>query len=80
MPYKSNNTNQQSRENHGQPAGEGKSKGTGDKDLGHELDNPETTAEYTQDDADQATTPELRHPNRNTDKPQLDKPAYGGGH
>jgi hypothetical protein len=22
----------------------------------------------------------LRHPNRNLDKPQLDRPAYGGGH
>ena len=22
----------------------------------------------------------LRHPNRNEDKPELDKPAYGGGH
>ena len=78
MPTQS--TNQQSGENHGNPAGEGKSEGTGDKPVGREQDRPKTTDEFTEDGADQASTPELRHPTRNLDKPQLDKPAYGGGH
>ena len=78
MPYKSNNTNQQSSENHGDPAGEGKPKGTGN--LPANADNQAQYEYLEQDDADQATTPELRHPNRNPDKPQLDKPSYGGGH
>ncbi|GAA4357588.1 hypothetical protein GCM10023185_22400 [Hymenobacter saemangeumensis] len=74
MPYKSNNTNQQSSENKGAPAGEGLPKGTGDLPV-NEYD-PETQARLEQEALDAG----LRHPNRNLDKPQLDKPDYGGGH
>ena len=80
MPYKSNNTNQQSRENNGAPGNEGQPKEAGNKDLGREPENPELTDEYTEDGADKGQTPEMRHPNRNVDKPQLDKSAYSGGH
>ena len=37
--------------------------------------------EKTEDQLEQeALDAGLRHPNRNEDKPDLDKPAYGGGH
>ena len=37
--------------------------------------------EKTADQLDQdALDAGLRHPNRNYDKPDIDKPAYGGGH
>jgi hypothetical protein len=74
MPYKSNNTNQQSGENHGAPAGEGLPKGSGDLPV-NELDEA-TEARLEQEAIDAG----LRHPNRNLDKPDLDKPAFGGGH
>ncbi|MDB5236861.1 MAG: hypothetical protein JWR44_3854 [Hymenobacter sp.] len=74
MPYKSNNTNQQSGENHGAPAGEGLPKGTGD--LPAIEHDEETQARLEQEAIDAG----LRHPNRNLDKPELDRPAYGGGH
>lgn len=80
MPTHSNSTNQQSGENHGAPAGEGQPKAAGNKPVGREPERLDLADEFTEDGADQATTPELRHPNRNTDKPQLDKPSYGGGH
>jgi hypothetical protein len=74
MPYKSNNTNQQSGENHGAPAGEGLPKGTGDLPaLEHD---EETQARLEQEALDAGTS----HPNRNLEKPELDKPSYGGGH
>jgi hypothetical protein len=74
MPYKSNNTNQQSGENKGAPAGEGLPKGSGDLPV-NEFDEA-TQARLEQEAIDAG----LRHPNRNLDKPQLDKPSYGGGH
>ena len=30
--------------------------------------------------AQEALDAGIRHPNRNLDKPELDKPSYGGGH
>ena len=80
MPYKSNNTNHQSRENHGKPGDEGQAKGAGNKPIGRELDEPRITDEYTEDGADKVGTPIARHPNRHPDKPDLDKPPYGGSH
>lgn len=74
MPYKSNNTNQQSGENHGAPAGEGRPKGSGDLPV---IEHDEETQARLEQEAIDAG---LRHPNRNLDKPQLDKPGYGGGH
>lgn len=74
MPSNSNDTNQQSGENHGAPAGEGLPQGNGDLPV-NELD--ETTEARLEQEALDAG---LRHPNRNLDKPELDRPAYGGGH
>jgi hypothetical protein len=80
MPYKSNNTNQQSSENHGDPAGEGQSK-AGVKPVGAAGENEgqydELSAKYTADESgDEPAQDLLRHKNRNLDKPQLDKPRY----
>ncbi|TGE09358.1 hypothetical protein [Hymenobacter fodinae] len=70
MPYKSNNTNQQSKENHGSPTQSEKPKGTGDLPVSN-LD------EQTEDRlAQEALDAGVRHPNRNLEKPDLDKPAY----
>ena len=77
MPYKSNNTNQQSKENHGSPANSGQPKAGGDKPLGQTGDEEQRIAdEYTEDGLDEARHDLLRHPNRNLDKPDLDKPPY----
>ena len=38
-------------------------------------------ADKTEDQLEQeALDAGLRHPSRNLDKPEIDKPAYGGGH
>ena len=74
MSSESNNPNQQSGENNGTPTGEGLPKGTGDLSAA-ELDEA-TQARLEQEAIDAG----LRHPNRNLDKPELDRPAYGGGH
>lgn len=78
MPYKSKDSKSNDGENHGAPGGEGQPKGAGNKPAN--ADAQDRYDEFEQDGADQATTPELLHPNRNPDKPQLDKPPYGGGH
>ncbi|MBK0403676.1 hypothetical protein I5M27_11815 [Adhaeribacter sp. BT258] len=77
MPYKSNSTNKQSRSNLGNPAG----KGTGTMKDAH-IENfddqyNELEARYT-DDVDEPTidTRLGSHPNRNTNKPNIDKPRY----
>ena len=74
MSSESNNPNQQSEENNRAPADEGLPKGTGDLPAA-ELDEA-TQARLEQEAIDAG----LRHPNRNPDKPELDPPAYGGGH
>ncbi|WP_034256678.1 hypothetical protein [Adhaeribacter aquaticus] len=78
MPYKSNNTNQQSSHPGGDPAG----KGVG----GEKIVNSEASedalhdmirAKYT--DGEDEPTIDTRlgsHPNRNTNKPKIDKPPY----
>jgi len=74
MANNSNDSNQQPGENKGGPAGEGLPKGTGDLPV-------LTQDEATQDRLEQeALDAGLLHPNRNLDKPELDSPAYGGGH
>ncbi|UOQ98205.1 hypothetical protein MUN81_01625 [Hymenobacter sp. 5317J-9] len=74
MSNNSDKSNQQSSENHGGPAGEGLPKGTGDLPV-NDLDEA-TQARLEQEALDAGQ----RHPNRNLDKPELDKPSYGGGH
>ena len=77
MPYKSNSTNKQSRKNLGDPAG----RGVGNmKDAHVENFNDQYNdleARYT-DDVDEPTidTRLGSHPNRNTNKPHIDKPRY----
>ena len=79
MPYKSNNTNKQSRENLGQPTGAGQSPaGVKPVDENSEDDfHEELRAKYT-DGEDEPTIDVRRgsHPNRNTNKPSIDKPPF----
>jgi hypothetical protein len=70
MPYKSNNTNHQSKENHGSPTQTEQPKGAGKLPVNN-LD--EQTEERLQQEALDAGT---RHPNRNLEKPELDNPSY----
>jgi hypothetical protein len=79
MPYKSNSTNKQSGSHTGDPAATGQPK-AGLKDAGidkmnDDLDKIENR--YT-DDVDEPTIDTRRgsHPNRNTNKPHIDKPRY----
>ncbi|WP_046245895.1 hypothetical protein [Hymenobacter terrenus] len=74
MPYKSNNTNQQSGENKGGPTVTEQPKAVGNMPaIEHD---PETEARLEQEALDAG----LRHPNRNLEKPETGRPAYGGGH
>ncbi|UYZ62296.1 hypothetical protein [Hymenobacter weizhouensis] len=70
MPDHSNNTNQQSKENHGSPTQTEQPKGAGNLPVNN-LD-PATEDRLEQEALDAG----LRHPNRNLEKPDLDKPAY----
>ncbi|OUJ76188.1 hypothetical protein [Hymenobacter crusticola] len=77
MPYKSNNTNHQSKENHGSPSTSEQHKAAGNMPLGKEGEEVERLAdEYTNDGLDEIPSDLQRHPNRNHDKPSLDKPSY----
>ena len=49
-------------------------KGTGDLPVN------EWTTKPPSDSSRKPWTPACADPNRNLDKPELDKPAYGGGH
>jgi hypothetical protein len=74
MPYKSNNTNQQSGENKGGPTVAEQAKAAGNMPVNEH--DEETQARLEQEALDAG----VRHPNRNLEKPELDKPGYGGGH
>ncbi|QHL88051.1 hypothetical protein GU926_11660 [Nibribacter ruber] len=80
MPYKSNNTNQQGSENKGNPSGRGQSKA--------EVKQPGSPDQIKRDeeivskhvrDGERAAPDAVTHPNRNTNKEDIDKPSYGGG-
>lgn len=78
MPYKSNNTSKQSKRPMGDPAGEGVG---GMKDINAESSlkaMDELGEKYTDENGepDLPITPGS-HPNRNLNKPDIDKPAYG---
>ncbi len=76
MSDKSNN----SKENKGDPAGYGQDK-AGVKTTGGPEDikkSEETVAKHV-NEGERPNPDAVTHPNRNTDKPELDKPAYGGG-
>lgn len=70
MPYKSNNTNQQSKRSPGSPSQTEQPKGAGNLPVSEH--DEETEARLEQEIIDTG----LRHPNRNFDKPDLNKPAY----
>lgn len=73
MPYNSNNTNQQSAENHGSPSQAEQPKAAGNLPVNNNDELDEQRQERLEQEALDAG---LRHPNRNLDKPSLDKPAY----
>lgn len=69
------------------PAGLADQSGEGNSGIGGEIpdeDIPEVPSTDIEDNyADDNGNPDgvrQTHPNRNTDKASLDKPAYGGGH
>ena len=70
MPYKSNNTNQQSGENKGGPTVAEQEKGAGNLPV---AERDEATEQHLEDEAQDAGT---RHPNRNLEKPEIDKAPY----
>ncbi len=74
MPYKSNNTNQQSGENHGDPTGQGQSK-AGFKPVSEDPLHEMLRAKYTEGE-DEPASDLKSHPNRNLNKPKIDKPPY----
>jgi len=76
MPYKSNNTNQQSKENHGSPSQSEQPKGTGNLPVENMDEEQRLADEYTNDGLDEVPAHLVNNPNRNYDKPDLDKPAY----
>jgi len=76
MPYKSNSTNKQSKSQTGDPAGRGFSGGLKDAhtenlDLINDLE-----ARYTDEMGEPNMGTPGSHPNRNTNKPSIDKPRY----
>ena len=79
MPYKSNNANQQSKENMGDPTGRGDQK-AGNLPVGEFGQDPdrfeELKAKYTGANEDEPAQDLVRHKNRNLNKPDIDKPAY----
>ena len=79
MPYKSNSTNKQSKENLGDPTGQGQSSAAGkpvdpaSEDALHDM----LRAKYVDGEDEPGTNVKLgSHPNRNTNKPNIDKPPY----
>ncbi|UOQ75354.1 hypothetical protein MUN84_11490 [Hymenobacter sp. 5516J-16] len=70
MPYKSNNTNQQSKRPSGSPTQTEQPKGAGNLPVNDRDEQVEDQLEQEAQDAPQ------RHPNRNLEKPDLGKPPY----
>jgi len=70
MPYKSNNTNQQSGENKGGPTVAEQAKAAGNMPVN---DRDEATEQRLAEEAEDADT---RHPNRNLEKPEIGKAPY----
>jgi len=70
MPYKSNNTNQQSSENKGGPTVAEQAKAAGNMPV---ADRDEATEQRLAEEAEDVGT---RHPNRNLEKPETGKAPY----
>ncbi|GGK88517.1 hypothetical protein ACD591_18960 [Rufibacter glacialis] len=79
MPYKSKNTNHDSKSQKGDPANHGTSK-AGLKTTGgpEEIDRAEDIVARHLDDDGNPVPEAITHPNRNLRKPDIDKPSYGG--
>lgn len=79
MPYKSNSTNKQSKDNLGDPAGTGQSK-AGFKPVNPDSESDlheELREKYIDGEDEPGINVKLgSHPNRNTNKPSIDKPPY----
>ncbi len=77
MADQTNTSNQSSSENKGNPAGAGQS--AGDPTSENPEINQQTKRladEYTEDGLDEVPPHLTNNPNRNYDKPDLDKPPY----
>lgn len=79
MPYKSKNTSHDSKSNKGEPTNHGTSK-AGAKSTGgpEDIQRSEDLVAKHLDDFERPVPEARTHPNRNTNKPNIDKPSYGG--
>ncbi|MFB9863059.1 hypothetical protein [Rufibacter immobilis] len=79
MPYKSKNTSHDSKSQKGDPTDHGTSK-AGMKTTGgpEEIDRAEEIVAKHLDDQERPVPEAITHPNRNTNKPSINKPGYGG--
>jgi hypothetical protein len=74
MPYKSK---QQSNESKGNPSGDGQTQGDPNSTPVNQDELTERLAEdYTNDGMDDVPAHLINNPNRNLDKPDIDKPPY----
>lgn len=76
MPYKSNSTNKQSKSHTGEPAGNGISGGLQDAQTDNLDQINDLEARYTDENGEPNFGTAGSHPNRNTNKPSIDKPRY----
>ncbi|TGE15057.1 hypothetical protein [Hymenobacter elongatus] len=73
----SSKSNQQSKEHHGDPAGQGQSKGDPTSTpVNLDAETKRLTEEYTEDGVDEIPPTLVNNPNRNTDKTDLDNTPY----
>lgn len=76
MPYKSNSTNKQSKSHTGDPAGHGISGGLKDAHTDNLDQINDLEDRYTNENGEPTMGTPGSHPNRNTNKPSIDKPRY----
>lgn len=76
MAYKSNSTNKQSKSNTGDPAGNGISGGFNDANTNNLDQINDLEDRYTDGNGEPTMGTPGSHPNRNTNKPSIDKPRY----
>lgn len=76
MANQGDNHNQPSKENHGSPSQSEQPKGAGNLPVENLEEEQRLADEYTNDGLDEVPAHLVNNPNRNYDKPDLDKPAY----
>ncbi|MCC3156130.1 hypothetical protein LJ737_02720 [Hymenobacter sp. 15J16-1T3B] len=74
MSHSNSKGNEPSKQQPGGPAAAEQPKAAGQLPVNNRDEQTEDRLEQEAQDAPQ------RHPNRNLEKPELDKPSYGGGH